>query len=74
MDVRIFEELTTPDQRTRAFTPLGLSTMGLLKRQDAADFQKQVIAHCDLANEVTEGTRNMARCYGSEGSAENLRK
>jgi hypothetical protein len=58
MEIKSFEELTTPDERTLAFTPLGLSTMGLLKPEDAADFQQQVIAHCDLADDVTEGTRN----------------
>jgi len=58
MDIRTFEELTTPDPRTLAFTPLGLSTMGLLSPADAAEFQQQVIAHCDLADNVTEGTRN----------------
>jgi len=58
MRIRTFEELTSPDQRTLAFTPLGLSTMGLLKPEDAAEFQQQLIAHCDLADNVTEGTRN----------------
>ncbi len=57
MEIRTFEELTTPDHRTLAFTPLGLSTMGLLKPEDAAAFQQQVIAHCDLAENVGEGTR-----------------
>jgi hypothetical protein len=58
MEIKTYEELTTPDPRTLAFTPLGLSTMGLLKPENAAEFQQQVIAHCDLADEVTEGTKN----------------
>lgn len=58
MEIKTFEELTTPDQRALAFTPLGLSTIGLLAPADAAEFQQQLIAHCDLADNVTEGTRN----------------
>ena len=58
MKIKTFDELATPDQRALAFTPMGLSTMGLLKPEDAATFQQQVIAHCDLAENVTEGTRN----------------
>ena len=58
MEIKTFQELTTADQRTLAFTPMGLSTMGLLKPEDAAEFQQQVIAHCDLADNVSEGTRN----------------
>lgn len=57
MHIRTFEELTTADRRVLAFTPLGLSTMGLLSPEDAAKFQQQVISHCDLADNVTEGTR-----------------
>ena len=57
-DIRTFNELTTPDERTLRFTPLGLSTMGALKPEDAAIFQQQAIAHCDLVLEVPEGTRN----------------
>ena len=58
MRIKTFQELTTADQRTLAFTPMGLSTMGLLKPEDSAEFQQQVIAHCDLADNVIEGTRN----------------
>ena len=52
MKIKTFDELATPDQRALAFTPMGLSTMGLLKPEDAATFQQQVIAHCDLAENV----------------------
>ena len=58
MEIKTFEALTTPDQRALAFTPMGLSTMGLLRPEDAAEFQQQVIARCDLADDVTEGIRN----------------
>ncbi len=58
MRIRTFEELTTPDERTLHFTPMGLSTMGTLAPESAAEFQQAVIAHCDLNEEVPEGTRN----------------
>lgn len=58
MHIRTFEELTTPDERTLRFTPLGLSTMGTLTPEAAAEFQQAVIAHCDLHDEVPEGTLN----------------
>lgn len=68
MEIKSFEELTTPDPRTLAFTPMGLSTMGLLNPEDAAEFQQRVIAHWDLAENVAEGTRNgfdrLRRIYG----------
>ena len=57
-EIRTSTELTTPDPRTLRFTPLGFSTMGELKPEYAAEFQQQVVAHCDLAPEVPEGTRN----------------
>lgn len=56
--VKTFPELTTPDPRTLRFAPLGLSTMGELKPEYAAEFQQQTIADCDLVSEVPEGTRN----------------
>ncbi len=56
MKIRTLEELTTPDRRVLAFTPWGLSTIGL-KPEQAAEFQQQVIAASDLAPNVTEGTR-----------------
>ena len=58
MEVRTLRELTTPDKRVLAFTSMGLSTMGLLSPEDATAFQQEVIAHCDLADNVAEGTRN----------------
>ncbi len=58
VQIKTFAELTTPDERTLRFTPLGFSTGGTLKPEDAAEFQQEVIAHCDLSPEVAEGTRN----------------
>lgn len=56
--IKTFAELTTPDERTLRFTPLGLSAGGMLKPEYAAEFQQEVIAHCDLNPDVPEGTRN----------------
>jgi hypothetical protein len=56
--IKTLEELTTPDDRTLRFTSLGFSTMGTLAPKAAAEFQQQVIAHCDLHPDVAEGTRS----------------
>ena len=59
MDIKTFEQLTTPDERTLRFTPLGLSTgPQVLKPEYAAEFQQRVIASCDLHPDVPEDTRN----------------
>ncbi len=59
MDIKTFEQLTTPDERTLRFTPLGLSTGSqVLKPVYAAEFQQQVIASSDLHPDVPEDTRN----------------
>ncbi len=58
MEIKTLEQLTTADHRSLAFTPMGLSTGGQLRPEDAATFQQEVISHCDLAEEVAEGTRN----------------
>jgi hypothetical protein len=55
--IKTFQELTTPDERTLRFTPMGFSTTGMLKPEYAAEFQQQVIAHCDLHEDVTEDIR-----------------
>ncbi|MEV0401078.1 hypothetical protein [Actinoallomurus sp. NPDC050550] len=55
MDIKTLEELQAADERTLAFTPLGL---GRMAPEDAADFQQRVIADLQLAGEVTEATRN----------------
>lgn len=56
--IKTFAELLTPDERTLRFTPLGLSTGGVLKPEYAAEFQQQVIASCDLHPDVPDDTRN----------------
>lgn len=56
--IKTLAELITPDERTLRFTPLGLSTGETLKPEYAAEFQQQVIAHCDLHPDVAEGTRD----------------
>ncbi|NNN10217.1 MAG: hypothetical protein HKL85_13625 [Acidimicrobiaceae bacterium] len=59
--IKTLAELITPDERTGSalrFTPLGLNMGGTLKPEYAAEFQQQVIAHCDLHPDVAEGTRN----------------
>ncbi|MHB1510301.1 MAG: hypothetical protein ACYCST_13140 [Acidimicrobiales bacterium] len=37
---------------------MGLSTGGMLRPEDAAEFQQRVIEHCDLHSDVPEETRN----------------
>jgi hypothetical protein len=58
MKIRSLEELTTPDERTLRFTPMGLGTGGMLNPEYAAEFQQRVIEHCDLHSDVSENTRN----------------
>lgn len=41
MEIKTLEELTTPDPGALSFTPLGLSTMGLLKAEDATKSNKR---------------------------------
>ena len=57
MDIRSFTELTTPDDRSLRFTPLGLATGGMLSPENAAEFQQRSIAAADLVPAVPEGTR-----------------
>ena len=57
MDIKTFRELTAPDARALAFTPMGFSTMGLLSPESAAEYQQNLIAHCELADNVARGTR-----------------
>lgn len=55
--LKTLADLITPDERTLRFTPLGLSTGGLLTPEFAAKFQQEVIASCDLKPDVPENTR-----------------
>ena len=58
MDIRTFTELTTPDERSLRFTPLGLATGGMLSPENAAEFQQRSIAAADLVPAIPEGTRS----------------
>jgi hypothetical protein len=58
MRIRSLEELTTPDDISLRFTPLGLSTGGMLDPQYAATYQQQVIASCDLHEDVPDEVRD----------------
>ncbi len=57
MDIKSLEELREGDERTQRFAPLGLATGGLLRPEDAAVFQQEVISHADLVPAVAESTR-----------------
>jgi hypothetical protein len=57
MDIRSLEELREADERTQRFAPLGLATGGMLRPEDAAVFQQEVISHADLVPAVAESTR-----------------
>lgn len=57
VEMRTFEELATPDERTLRFTPMGFSTMGVLRPEDATEFQQATIASADLVEAVPEEVR-----------------
>jgi hypothetical protein len=50
--------LQEPDERVRRFTPLELSTGGMLSASDAADYQQRAIASIELVEAVPESTRS----------------
>ena len=58
MDIRTFAELTTPDERSLRFSPMGLATGGMLSPESAAAFQQRSIAAADLVPAVPESTRS----------------
>lgn len=57
MHIRTLSDLAQPDERSLLFTPRGLSMVGLLDPEDAAEFQQRVIARADLGDGVPEATR-----------------
>ena len=57
MEIKSWNDLRRPDERSLRFTPLGLSTAGIFRPEDAAKFQQLVISHCDLHSDVAEMTR-----------------
>jgi hypothetical protein len=57
MDIRRFDELTTADSRSLAFTRHGLLTGAKILAVDAAEFQQRSIAAADLCKGVPDATR-----------------
>src|ERR1022692_307830 len=57
MEIKSLEELREADERTQRFAPLGLATGRMLRPEDAAVFQQEVISHADLVPAVAESTR-----------------
>lgn len=57
MIMRPLDQLTAPDERALRFTPLGFSTGGTMRPEDAAEHHQQTIAQADLAPDVAEETR-----------------
>lgn len=49
------EELQTPDSTALIFTPLGLG--GPMPAERSAEFLQRLVADCELASDVAEGTR-----------------
>ncbi|MFG3385565.1 hypothetical protein [Streptomyces rochei] len=56
MEIQTLEELRAADDLSLAFNPYGLG--GRMRPEDAAEFQQQQIADCDLAEGVAAGTRD----------------
>jgi len=56
--IRSLEDLRQADERTLRFTPSGFDTGGMLRPEDAAVYQQEVIGHTELVAAVTESTRN----------------
>lgn len=58
MIIRTLEQLTQPDELVLRFTPLGLSMGGLLRAEDAAEFQQKMISRADLVTAVPDSIRS----------------
>jgi hypothetical protein len=58
MEIKPLDQLRQADERTLRFAPMGLLTGAMMRPEDAALFQQEVISHADLAPAVAEGTRN----------------
>jgi hypothetical protein len=56
--IRTFTELTTPDDRSLRFTPLGFSTATKLTPESAAEYQQRSIASGELDPVVGDSTRH----------------
>ncbi|MFD7161133.1 hypothetical protein ACFV9C_41570 [Kribbella sp. NPDC059898] len=55
MQIKTLEELQSADERSLAFTPLGL---GHMEAADAAEFQQQVVKAIEISSEVAASTRD----------------
>jgi hypothetical protein len=55
MEIKTLEELQRADDRSLAFTPMGL---GHMDAADAADYQQQVISSIELCDDVAAPTRH----------------
>jgi hypothetical protein len=56
--IRSFVELTTPNEQTLMFTPMGLAAQGKLTPESAAEFQQRCIVSANLIDVVPQATRN----------------
>lgn len=54
-EIRSLEELQTPDSTALVFTPYGLGAP--MPAERSAEFLQQLVADCEIASGVTEGTR-----------------
>jgi hypothetical protein len=54
-EILSLEELQTPDSAALIFTPLGLG--GPMPAERSAEFLQRLVADCELASDVAEGTR-----------------
>src|SRR2546428_6588606 len=63
MKIRTIEELTTPGDAVRRFTPWGLSTTHQMTPESSARFIQSMVGDCDLAPEIPEHVRkHFERC------------
>src|SRR5882724_8925194 len=58
VDIRSLEDLRQADERTLRFTSFGFAADGMLRPEDAAMYQQEVISHAELVATVAEGTRS----------------
>lgn len=54
-EIRSLEELQAPDSTALIFTPLGLG--GPMPAEQSAEFLQRLVADCEIASDVAEGTR-----------------
>lgn len=57
MIIKTLDELREVDSRTLAFTPMGLGVGVRMCPEESTEFQQQVVAQFELADEVPDGTR-----------------